>query len=112
MIHLDAQHVSVAAGALLLLGCAALFPKHRGYAVVAPILTGMALDAVAYPLLLELVMGSGSALHEPTRLSWSSFRDVGLFYALAPVIDTVPRGACWASCSGSLDPFKEKTWRT
>ena len=93
MIHVEAQHVSMVAGGLLLLGCGALFPTRRGYAVLAPILIGIALGAVAYPLLLGLVMGCRSALHEPTRRFWSSFRDVGRFYALAPVNDTVPRGA-------------------
>ncbi len=92
-MHPDAQHASEALGVFLLLACGVLFPKRRGCAVIAPVLIGLALGAAGYPFLLGLVLGCRSAAEGPARLFWSTFRDVGSFYALAPVTDTVPRGA-------------------
>src|SRR4051794_3657650 len=57
VMNLGAQHVSVAAGAALLLVCGLLYPKRRGRDLVAPASIGVALGTVVYPLLLGLVMG-------------------------------------------------------
>lgn len=92
-MDLDAQQVSVAAGAVVLLACGAVCLKRRWRSLVAPVAAGVAVGAILYPLGLGLAMGYGAALREPPRLFWSTFWDVGRFYAAAPVFDTIPRGA-------------------
>ena len=96
----DAQHLSMAIGAVVLFASGLLYPKSRGRTLIAPVAVGVALGTVVYPLLLGLVMGYSSALQEPARLFWPTLWDVGRFYAMAPVIDTMPRGAALGLLTG------------
>lgn len=90
----SAQQFSVVAGAVILPACGVLYRNRRGWNLVFTSISGAALGAIIFPCLLGLAMGYQAAINSPLGRFWrSEFRDIGLFYTLAPVADTVPRGA-------------------
>jgi len=90
----DAQRFSVTAGVVILLARGVLCRNRRNWLLVTTSAIGAALGAVAYPGLLGLVMGYRAAMAAPPGRFWRmEFQELSIFYTIAPVADTIPRGA-------------------
>ena len=109
-MHSDARYLALVSAALLV-SYRFLLPGRRRAFPFKPVLLGMAVGAILFPLVLGLVTAYRAALLDPPRLFWTSFADLARFHVAAPLADTLPRGAFLGLLAGLIVGLRRSTAR-